>query len=428
MRAYQSKPTTLRRTRLLIGTMLILLSVAWLIGQPPTTAHAAGVPFCGKLVAEQTPTRPASLLDRSVGPVGTNMTVTTSGWNPGAHVTLNVDGRSPKTGDLYILMPNFANGVVASDGTVKLGTLDAPYFFCMDMYSNPNIEYHLGDAGNTAYFVLTAEDGEVSTPVAFQYLAAPTVSLNASQQGVAVGSTVVVSGAGWEPQAAITFSLTSIGISTQRVSNGAPVQTTADSQGAFQVHYPIPTDWPWHSNSRILVNGSGPRFGLLQSGWDLNVLPAVAPTFRVDHTLVTPGMTVTVSGDHWYPGDTYTIKYCDAELQDSGWANGPNCGKAVNPALGTVTIDANGRMRQQFTIPKDLPLGVVMVRVQEASTPPVAVHVVDHLPTWDDVHPRVAALRNGVVNSLPFTIPGALLLGALGVFGVRRRRARQVGG
>lgn len=439
MRSYQSRPATIHRTRLhacLTRTMLTLLAVfsvlsaATLFGQPPTTAYASGVPYCGKLEEEHAPTSPASHLDRSEGPVGTNVTVTASGWHPGAHVTLHVDGREPKTGDLYILMPTFAEGVVAPDGTVTLGTLDAPFFFCVVTYSNPYIEYHLDGVGTTAFFVLTADDGEVSAPVAFQYLATPTMALDVGMQPVAVGSSVVVTGSGWEPQEAITVALTSTGLSTLRVSNGDAVHTTADSQGAFEVRYQIPADWPWHATSKLLLNGSGPRFGNLQTSANLYLAPAVPPTFRVDHTLVTPGMTITVSGEHWYPGDTYTIKYCDAQFQDGGWTNGPNCGKAVNPALGTVTVDASGRIRQQFSLPKHLPLGVIMVRVLEleygVNVHPIAMHVIDHLPTWDDAHPRVAAVRNKLLGSLPFTIPPALLLGALAVAGVYRRRAGRI--
>jgi hypothetical protein len=48
--------------------------------------------------------------------------------------------------------------------------------------------------------------------------------------------------------------------------------------------------------------------------------------------------------------------------------------------------------------------GVIMVRILEMSggrhVQPIALQVVDHLPSWDDAHPRVAALRNALVGSL----------------------------
>jgi hypothetical protein len=225
----------------------------------------------------------------------------------------------------------------------------------------------------------------------------------------------------------LTVTLASKSISSQRESSGAPLRASADDQGAFHVLYPIPTNWPWHSQSQVLVTGNGPRFGTLEASADVVLMPAVQPTFQVDRTLVTPGTSITVSGEHWYPGDVYTIKYCAAQWQDGGWADGPDCGKAVNPALGTVTIDAEGHMRQPFRLPADQPPGVIMVRILELSdgirVPPIAVQVVDHLPTWDDVHPRAAALRNMLVGSLPFTVPAVLLLGALAVVGMRRVRA-----
>jgi hypothetical protein len=220
---------------------------------------------------------------------------------------------------------------------------------------------------------------------------------------------------------------------SNRESSGEMVHVTADGHGAFGVPYPIAADWPWRTQSQVHVKGSGPRFGTLEESADLGLMPAVQPTFQPDRTLVTPGMAITVSGEHWYPGDTYTIKYCDAQWQDGdSWTDGPNCGKAVNPALGTVTIAAHGRMHQQFGIPDDQPLGVIMVRMLEMSNgidvQPIAVHVVDHLPTWDELHPRVAALRNTLVGSLPFSGSAALLLGTLAFFAVRRRRARQSAG
>jgi hypothetical protein len=415
-----------------MGALLGLLSLAWSIGQPPATAYASGVPYCEKLAKERMPTRPAIHLDRSEGPTGTNMTVTASNWHPGAHVKLHVDGREPKTGDLYVLMPAVAQGVVASDGTLALTPLNAPSFLCFDMYTNPSTEYHLGDPGTTAYFVVDANDGEVSAPVAFQYLAAPTISLGGSAQGLTVGSSLIVTGSGWEPQEAMTVTLTSKGISSQRDSTGVPVRTTADGQGAFQVRYPIAVNWPWHTQSQVLVQGSGPQFGTLDASAPLLLLPAVQPTFEIDRTLVTPGMTITVSGDHWYPGDNYTVTYCDAQSQDGGWVEGPNCGKAVNPVLGTVTVDAKGRMHQQFRIPDDQPPGVIMVRLPEFSNwlhvRSIALQVVDHLPTWDDAHPRAAALRNMLVGSLPVSVPTALLLGTLTIAGLRLRRKGQHGG
>ena len=102
---------------IIAGALLCLLSFAWFVGHSPA-AHASGVPYCGKLTEEHAPTRPAIHLNRTEGPVGTNLTATVSGWRPGAQVSLRFDAREPKTGEMYILIPQFAQGTVANDGTI----------------------------------------------------------------------------------------------------------------------------------------------------------------------------------------------------------------------------------------------------------------------------------------------------------------------
>lgn len=414
------------------GAMLFLLALVWFAGQTPN-AHAAGVPYCGKLADEHAPTRPAIHLNRTEGPVDTDLMVTASGWHPGAQVALHFDARDPKTGELYTLVPDFAKGTVAKDGTVTLSSLDAPDFFCVDMSTPDYTDYRFDNqGGTTAYFVLTSDHGEVSVPVAFRYLPAPTIALAGldKNSGVKVGSALTVMGSGWEPHETLSLTLLSADpVSPVIVPNAARTHTSADAQGNFTASYPVDAHLDWNIGVMLLVEGNGPRFGYLDEYGTLLLAPAIQPTFRIDHTLVTPGMTITVSGEHWYPGDAFTIKYCVAQLGESGWEDGPDCGKEVNPTLGTATIGADGRMRQQFRIPTDEPLGVIMVGVTNL-TPwfnpqQVAVHVVDHLPTWDDIHPRVAALRNRLVGSLPFTIPAALALGALAFFAIRRWRVRR---
>ncbi len=413
---------------------LMLLALLWMGGQAVVipTAHASGIPYCpNPLVDERAPTRPALHLNRAEGPVGTNLTFTVAGWRPGAHVTLHVDGRDPKTGELYVLIADYARGTVASDGAVSLSSLAAPSFLCVDMTSPNYTNYQFDDSGDeTAWFVLVADDGAVSAPLAFRYLPAPTVRLGGldTYGSARVGATITVSSAGWEPDEALTLNLVDMQKHTP-ISNATPMRATADANGAFTATYPLDPLLPWNGNVLLAIEGTGSRFGTLTEYADFSLLPAAEPTFRVDHTLVTPGMAITLSGEGWYPGATYTIKYCAALWTQNGWEKDGNCGKSSNPALGDVTIDAQGRMRQRLTIPADEPLGVVILHVYDLlpwmRVPDIAVHVVDHLPTWDDIHPRVAAVRNKVVGSLPVTIPGALALGALAYIGIRRWRARR---
>ena len=130
---------------------LMLLALLWMGGQASAipTAHASGIPYCpNPLVDERAPTRPALHLNRAEGPVGTNLTFTVAGWRPGAHVTLHVDGRDPKTGELYVLIADYARGTVASDGAVSLSSLAAPSFLCVDMTSPNYTNYQFDDSGD----------------------------------------------------------------------------------------------------------------------------------------------------------------------------------------------------------------------------------------------------------------------------------------
>jgi hypothetical protein len=129
----QSRRRCLQRMRphaFVFGIVLSLfLALARSIGQPPPSVSASGVPYCEKLAEEHAPTRPAIHLNHTEGPLGTDLSVTAGGWHPGAHVTLRVDGREPITGELDVLMPTFAQGVIATDGTITLTSLDAPRSF-----------------------------------------------------------------------------------------------------------------------------------------------------------------------------------------------------------------------------------------------------------------------------------------------------------
>lgn len=435
------QPRCVRALRVIVSMMIAglavcLFALTLLIGRAPA-AHAAGVPYCGRLADEHAPTRSAIHLNRTEGPVGTDLAVSASGWRPGAHVTLHFDARNPKTGELYVFMPRLAQGIVAQDGTVAFSVLDAPQFFCLDMSTPAYTEYKFDQSGGTtAYFVLAADDGEVSAPLAFKYLPAPTVAVNGNgpySQQVKVGTTIPVTGSGWEPNEPLTINLQSDDpTAPATVPHARETHVTTDAQGSFTTSYPLDARLPWNIGVLVMVEGTGPRFGaLIESGY-LFLTPAVQPTFRIDHTLVTPGMAITVSGEHWYPGETYTIKYCGAQQGNDGWESGPNCGKAVNPALGTVTADGQGKLQQRFTIPASEPLGVIMVRVNGlgygVDIQPIAVHVVDHLPTWDDIHPRLAAARNTALASLPVSIPALLLLAGLAFFAIHRWRGRQAAG
>lgn len=416
------------------GAVLCLLSLAWGTGHVPVV-HASGVPYCGKLADERASTSRAIHLNRAEGPAGTDLAVTASGWHPGARVALHFDARNPKTGEMYILLAQFAQATAGKDGTVNLSSLEAPSFYCVDLYSTDQTTYHFDQAGGTVgYFVLVADDGEVSAPVAFKYLPAPAISANGVDPAfhdTKVGSTVIVTGSNWEAHEPLTLTLQDPVNASASVPYAAQTHALTDAQGTFTATYPLDARLHWGSDVMLTVEGSGPRFGSLVAQTNVTLLPAVKPTFQLDRTLVTPGMTITVSGEHWYPGDSIPLKLCNAQMLDGSWSFDGNCGKAVWPILAKIPIDASGQMLQRVTIPSDTSPGESIFVIEVDSrigVQPIPVQVVDHLPTWDDIHPRVAALRNKMVSSLPFTIPATLALLSLIVFALRRWRGRRVTG
>ncbi|HEU4782319.1 MAG TPA: hypothetical protein VFS83_03170, partial [Ktedonobacterales bacterium] len=276
----------------LSGALLCLLALAWFVGRAPAV-HAAGPGYCGKLTDERAPTRPAAHLNRTEGPDGTKLTVTASGWHPGAQVALHFDARDPKTGELYTFIPDLAKGTVAKNGTVALTNLAAPGFYCIDLQSSDNTTYHFdGSGGVTAYFVLVSDHGEVSAPVAFRYLLAPSVAIGQGgsyAQFVKVGSTITVSGTDWEAHEPLTITLRPGDASSPPIGSYArEVRATTDARGSFVVSYPLDARLRWNTDVYVAVEGTGPRFGTLDVlGW-IFLLPAVQPTFRVDRTMVTP--------------------------------------------------------------------------------------------------------------------------------------------
>src|SRR6185437_3757563 len=171
--------------------------------------------------------------------------------------------------------------------------------------------------GTTAYFVLASDHGEVSAPVAFRYLATPTVDahgVDPAFHDTRVGSTIIVTGSGWEPGELLTLTLRQSAGSSASVPYATTGRATADAQGNFTASYPLDSRLHWGRDVMLMVEGSGPRFGSLTTQVPITLLPAIQPTFQVDHTLVTPGMTIMVSGEHWFPGDVIPLKLCDSQM------------------------------------------------------------------------------------------------------------------
>jgi hypothetical protein len=132
----------------------------------------------------------------------------------------------------------------------------------------------------------------------------------------------------------------------------------------------------------------------------------VAPTFHAESDIVTPGSQVTVSGDHWNPGEAVMLEYCRDGLHNGDQYDWPHCIHGSEQELGTAIVDTTGHLSQQVTIPVNARLGIITIEPRIAQVPwlgarGVAVRIVSHPPTWTELHPRWTAV---------FAVGGVLLM------------------
>ena len=77
-----------------------------------------------------------------------------------------------------------------------------------------------------------------------------------------VGSTLTVSGSGWEPHEPLSLTLYSADpASPGAFPNAARTHATADAQGNFTTSYPMDAQLRWNTDAMLSVEGDGPRFG-----------------------------------------------------------------------------------------------------------------------------------------------------------------------
>jgi len=129
--------------------------------------------------------------------------------------------------------------------------------------------------------------------------------------------------------------------------------------------YPLDPGLPWGHQAALTVTGNGSRYGTLNWGTDILLLPAVSPTFRLDRTIASPGATILVTGEHWNPGEAVTLHYCRDGLHNGVASAWPFCVHGSQQDLAVATIDAHGNLRQQVTIPANARLGVITIEAAD---------------------------------------------------------------
>lgn len=432
------------RARMLWRLMMALAAVAALatgllgVSGAPTT-HASASNSC---VAHHRandlgqPTLTASgdvtaKLNRKQGTIGTTLMVTGSDWPAGASVLV----------DLYVKQPNntyfsysafigpLTKGTTSSGGTIALAPFHAPPVgTCTGGFSGAQ------DGGDVLLLVHTA-DGRHRMPLTFTYINyndGPQVGINSSQDPFNSGKSVAVTGLHWEPRERVTLTQqTAPRTDTPQPLNftttpNAAVSVTTDDQGNFVAILPeanvAPETW-----IMVETDGTGPRYGDVGlSTGPLPLPPPIFPSIHLDQIAVSQGSALTVTGDHWLPGQPGVIEYCRGENTMPGIV-GLRCEPFLSEQLGTFVADGAGHFVAHVRMPSNARFGSVTVQARlpddtfgmviYAQAQPLAV-----APTYAQLHPR----RVWVMAHWPYFAASAIallaLLGALVVWLLRRRR------
>ncbi|HEX8981150.1 MAG TPA: hypothetical protein VF792_00135, partial [Ktedonobacterales bacterium] len=267
---------------------------------------------------------------------------------------------------------------------------------------------------------------------------------------VHVGDTMTVYGSGWAPGEQLTVTPQEANwpnVTGWRSGNDVPVTVpmskddfivAADSTGNLTFSYTIPQVAPL-TNIALLVHGSDARYGdiSLYNVTTYYVMPLALPRFRLDHSAVAPGGTVTVTGLGWQPGQHGIIEYCRGVTWDT--TGQAYCGPYTAQSLETFQADSSGAFVTQVRLPINARLGRITLQarldgvdVRGGSGITAALFSAQALTialpapqlTWAQLHPRRAWL---IVNA-PYLGGGFALLAALVGLALYLRRRRSGAG
>lgn len=370
-------------------------------------------------------------LSRTQGTVGTALTITGAHWPAGMAVSVDLYMQRNET--IFLDSP-VAHGTVSADGSLTLGPFRAPMSVAC---SSLNLDNQ--DEGNALLLVHT-QDGRARAPLTFTYLTytlGPTIKIsNLGGFGVAPGTRFILTGKNWEPGERVTltpetapWAAATEALPAYTPVMGEAISATADSQGAFVATLP-PLDEPPETQLIVMAQGTGSRYGdVAEYSWGSSMLPKIFPGIRLDHSGVTAGTALTVTGNHWPANVAGIIEYCRQQSTLPGMV-GLRC--LGGQHLGDFQTDAAGRFSVTVHLPSDASLGPITVQARVPDNPfglivyaqgqPLMI-----VPTFAEAHPRLTR----VLAHWPYFAASAIallaLLGALAAWLLRRRRARSGG-
>ena len=445
------------RMRLCALCALALLIVA--LGEAtvgPPGARASGVGPCSPLTTSDlaqpqvtSKGNATARLSRSQGTDGTLLTLTGSGWPVGAPLGL----------DIWVdLSGQFRGGPLnqnpitsTASGALPAFTFRLPSGLSSVCVNGMNLNGVQLDHVTILFVVHTLErdfrNARARVPLQFTYLASPRItSVGVTDMlltNARAGASMPLKGAGWQPGERVT--ITDVIDTWPNVPEWAPgtqlstptgtgdsLEVTADAVGAFTVSYHLPDVIPTSTVS-LWIRASDTRFGdiAFYALTSYAIIPAVYPSMRLTSATQVAGGAVTVTGDHWQPGQVGVIEYCRGQASEQSGAL--YCSRFVAEPIGAFQADSAGRFTTTVDLPANARLGAITVQarvaganLQSAFDPQLFAQAqpLIIIPTFAEAHPRINCLLAVAPYLAASAVAALALLLALGAWIIRARRSQ----
>lgn len=375
-------------------------------------------------------------LNTAQGVAGTQVVVSGTGWPVGQHILISVENLIDEQGGV--------NGT----GWLSGATVNVYGGFATPAFSFPYLTCGIRPkAGTTATIVAATEDNSLRATTSFAVAQTPTLEVASPQQLAPVllgASGISVVGSDWTPGA--TVSLVAAHLDTISEADGNQRQTatpllgaqtvhaTADARGDVMANVPIPLGLAPGAEVDVQATATSHIYGTLVINLYSDALvPAPAPpTWNLSASQGEPGMTLTVTGDHWWPADSVIVEYCRAEAAQTT-ALGVRCNSGPQgftttgyaAQLGAAIVDADGHFTATVTLPANAKPGEVIVQARlPGENARAEVYFASRAFTVTQPASRVTPLPTLRRDWWPQALVGVLLIGAaLFVFWPRIKRA-----
>ncbi len=412
-----------------VWLMFVAMIYALVVSVAPAHALAASRTACGGSSSASSGAIQAKgsariSLNTTRGVAGTQVVVSGTGWPVGQHVFISVENLTDDQGGV--------NGT----GWLSDATVNVYGGFATPAFSFPSLACGIRPkAGTVASVVAETEDNSVRAFASFAVAQTPTLEVVSPQQLgplLAGTTTIAVTGDDWTPGASVSLVAARSETVTEGIAGqtqivtpfpGAqPIHVVADAQGRLNANVPIPSGLPPGTAVDVQATTTSHSYGALVINlYPEALVPAPIPlTWNLSATEGDPGMTLTVTGDHWWPADSISVEYCRAEAAQTT-ALGVRCNsgpQGFTPTgyaaqLGETVVDASGHFTATITLPANAKPGEIIVQARPLGANGRAeVYFASRAFTVTQLAPRVTPLPTLRQDWWPQALVGVLLIGA----------------